>query len=310
MTQAPVTVILPTVRWTDACTEVATQLEPDDELLIVHDRETDPVADHDPVPDGVRFVAAGDPVGCSGKANAITTGMRAATTDRLVWTDDDFHHPPAWLATMRADYERHGPVTELPLFVGRDPLAVLLEPLYVLATVVGIYAGGYAWGGAVVFDRSDLDVTSFLTELAQTVSDDGLLGEYVDVTAVRRFRRVPIGGDPRHSLERHVRFTQIAFVHAPRATAVGTVGLAVLAGGCSVAPVLVALVTVGAIALFAWAGEPRWSGLVAVPAALAVLPLAAYALSRSEFRWAGRRYRWQSKFDVEVVDDPASTGSD
>lgn len=31
--------------------------------------------------------------------------MEAARHDRLVWTDDDFHHPPDWLATLSADYE-------------------------------------------------------------------------------------------------------------------------------------------------------------------------------------------------------------
>jgi hypothetical protein len=298
-----VTVLLPTVRWTDACDEVAAQLGSDDELLILHDHETDAVADHEPGPEGVRFVAAGSPVGCSGKANAIAAGVQSATTDRLVLTDDDFHHPPTWLATMQADYERHGPVTELPLFVGRDPLAVLLEPLYLVAVVAGLYAGRYPWGGAVIFDRSDLELAAFLTELTQTVSDDGLLGEHVETTAVRRFRRVPVGGRLHQSVERHVRFTQIAFAHNPVTTAVGTVGLFALGVGCLVAPLLAALVTGGAAALFIWADEPRWSAGLAVPVALLIMPLAVYALARSEFTWAGRRYRWRSKFNVQVVDD-------
>ena len=37
----PVSVLLPTTRWTDACTEVAAQLEDRDELLIIHDVEDD-----------------------------------------------------------------------------------------------------------------------------------------------------------------------------------------------------------------------------------------------------------------------------
>ena len=38
--------------------------------------------------------------------------MEAPCHDRLVWTDNDFHHPPDWLATLNADYEEYGPVSE------------------------------------------------------------------------------------------------------------------------------------------------------------------------------------------------------
>ena len=107
-------VLLPTTRWTDACTEVAAQLEDRDELLLIHDVEDDPVTGHQNTPEGVRLIAAGEPERCSGKANAIVTGMEAACHDRLVWTDDDFHHPPDWLATLSADYEKYGPVSEVP----------------------------------------------------------------------------------------------------------------------------------------------------------------------------------------------------
>ncbi|MFC7009404.1 glycosyltransferase [Halalkalicoccus salilacus] len=44
--------------------------------------------------------------------------MEAARHDRLVWTDDDVHHSPDWLATLSGDYEKHGPVSEVPYFVG------------------------------------------------------------------------------------------------------------------------------------------------------------------------------------------------
>ncbi|MEF8884606.1 MAG: glycosyltransferase [Haloarculaceae archaeon] len=115
---------------------------------MIHDSEDDPVAEQEEFPGGVRFVAAGEPEGCSGKANAIAAGMEAARHDRLVWTDDDFHHPPNWLATFNSDYETHGPVSEVPYFVGRDPLSMLLEPLYASATSLGIYLGNQIWGGA------------------------------------------------------------------------------------------------------------------------------------------------------------------
>ena len=88
---------------------------------MIHDEDGDPVAERTDVPEGVRLVAAGEPEGCSGNANAIVAGMEAARHDRLAWTDDDFHHPPDWLETLTADYERHGPVSEVPYFVGRDP---------------------------------------------------------------------------------------------------------------------------------------------------------------------------------------------
>ena len=89
----PVSVLLPTTRWTDACGELAAQLKDHDELLIIHDVEDDPVTDQQTTPEGVRLIAAGEPKHCSGKANAIAAGMEVARHDRLVWTDDDFHHP-------------------------------------------------------------------------------------------------------------------------------------------------------------------------------------------------------------------------
>ena len=66
-------VILPTTRWTDGCADVLASLSPDDELFVVADHPDDPVfAD---APDTAELVAAGDPVGCSGKANALAAGM-------------------------------------------------------------------------------------------------------------------------------------------------------------------------------------------------------------------------------------------
>ncbi|MFB6360519.1 MAG: glycosyltransferase family 2 protein, partial [Halobacteriales archaeon] len=137
--RAATSVLLPTTRWTDACAEIAVQLGGRDELLVIHDTEDDPVTDQEDHPDGVRLVAAGEPERCSGKANAIAAGLEAARHDRLVWTDDDFHHPPDWLATFNSDYETQGPVSEVPYFVGQDPLSTLLEPLYASAASLGIY---------------------------------------------------------------------------------------------------------------------------------------------------------------------------
>jgi len=332
-TPTPVSVILPTVRWTDACEEVVAQLRgPEafgrsvnpasdgqavgdgetasggdaagDELLVVCDRPDDPVADRrGELPPRVRLVVAGEPEGCSGKANAIAAGMAAAVHDRLVWTDDDFRHPPEWLATLDADYDRQGPTTEVPVFVGLDPLARLFEPAYVIGGTLVVSAGVVAWGGAVVFERDDLreGTAAFCRDLRQTVSDDGTLSEHLDVTAVDRTRTVPAGGSPRESVERFVRFLLIARYHAPRATACNVALAVATAALCLLAPVVgVALITATAGVAYARFGIRRATFLLAVPSALVAPPLIAYALARRTFVWAGRRYRWHSMFDVAV----------
>ncbi len=107
-TRTPTSVLLPTASWTDACDEVTAQLGPEDELLIVHDSEENPVADRKLLPGNVQLIPAGDPGGCSGKTNAIAAGMEAASHDRLVWTDDDFHHSPDWLDRLHEPYRRSG----------------------------------------------------------------------------------------------------------------------------------------------------------------------------------------------------------
>ncbi|WP_353634058.1 glycosyltransferase [Halobacterium sp. NMX12-1] len=301
----PTTVLLPTVEWTDACEEVASQLRPEDELLVVCDTEADPVAERaGDLPEQTALVFAGEPEACSGKANAIAAGMEAAAHDRIVWTDDDFHHPPDWLATLNADYERHGPVSELPFFVGRDPLSKLLEPVYALGGTLGVYATDQAWAGAVAFERDDLDADAFLADLRRTVSDDGLLAERLDVTPLRRARRVEVGGTLRRTLERHVRFTKIVATHDPGGHVVTALVTLALSLACLFAPLSAAVGLTGFVAgVYAAFGVRRWTALLAYPAALAAIPLGVYAHARRTFVWGGRRYRWRGKFDVEVVED-------
>ncbi|USZ68461.1 glycosyltransferase family 2 protein [Halorussus salilacus] len=301
----PTSVLLPAVSWTPVIEEVGDQLGPSDELLVVCDAETDPVTDRTgEFPERARLVVAGDPAGCSGKANAIAAGMEAADNDRIVWTDDDFEHPGDWLDRLHDDYDRHGPTTELPFFVGRDPLAVLLEPLYAIAGTAGVYGGGIAWAGAVVFERDDLpDEDAFVEDLRRTVSDDGLLTDRIDVTPVKRVRRVEVGGTLRESVERHVRFTKIARYHDPAGSAfnaaLGT--LATASGLLAPLPAAVVLTALLAV-LYAGFGLRRWTFLLAYPAVMLSVPLLAYGLLRPTFVWGGRRYRWTAKFDVEVVD--------
>ncbi|SFR50978.1 glycosyltransferase family 2 protein [Halogeometricum limi] len=299
----PTSVLLPTTRWTDACDEVAAQLGPDDELLVICDAETDPVATRTSLPDGVDVVVAGEPDGCSGKANAIATGMRTARHERVVWTDDDFSRPSDWLSTLHADYEQHGPVTEVPFFVGRDALSTLLEPLYALGGTLGVYANRKAWGGAVVFERSDLNEAAFLAELRRTVSDDGLLSEHLDVTPVRRTRLVPVGGSLRESVERHVRFTQIVYRHEPRDTAaLLALGSILTVLGVAFPLPMFLFATLLTFAVYRAFGVRRWTFLLGYPVMLLQVPLFAYGIARRTFVWGGRRYRWSAKFDVRVVE--------
>jgi hypothetical protein len=299
----PTSILLPTTRWIDACGELATQLGDSDELLVIHDGEDDPVTEQKDRPDGVRLVAAGEPAGCSGKANAIVTGMEAARHDRLVWTDDDFHHPPDWLATFSADYEDHGPVSEVPYFVGRDPLSVVLEPLYASGASLGIHLRNQIWGGAVMFERDDIDEAAFLDDLRRTVSDDGLLMEYLAVTTVGRTRTVPIGGTIRETIERQVRWTQIFRWHFPGALAgLYLVMLLVLAGSILTPLYTAAVLTVVHLAVNEILGVRRWTAVLAYPAMFVFVPLLPYTLARRTFVWSGRRYRWRGKFDVTVVE--------
>lgn len=301
MSEPPVSVLLPTVEWTPACSEVADQLEGEDELLVVCDSDADPVAQQESLPAGVEVVVAGEPEGCSGKANAIDAGLDAASHQRLVWTDDDFTHPPDWLSQLQADYEKHGPVSEVPVFVGQDLLSVFLEPTYVLGGTLGTYADDKCWGGGVIFERGDIEMDAFRSELSQTVSDDGLLSEYLDVTTLKRTRTVPAGGSLRETLERHTRFMQIVRFHEPVQIAVMGVLSVLVAIGALFAPLpAFAVLTLVDIGVYGYFGIDRWTALLAYPATVTAPVLVAYALARQTFVWGGRRYRWRSKFDVRV----------
>ena len=299
----PTSVLLPTNKPSPVIEELTTQLASSDELLVICDDETAPVTEQVTESQNARLVIAGNPKGCSGKANAVAAGMEAATNDRIVWTDDDFDHPPNWLADLHADYRQYGPVTELPFFIGRDPLATLLEPIYAIGGTLGTYQGNIAWGGAVMFERADVDTDSFLRDLRRSVSDDGILTEYLDVTPLRRTRIVPMGGSLRETAERHVRFTQIVRWHDPSGFAVMGAVASLSTVGALLYPlpalILLTLIQFGIYTAF---GVRRWTFLLAYPATLVQVPLFAYALARRTFVWGGRRYRWHSKFDVEIVE--------
>lgn len=300
----PITVVLPTIRQTPAIDEIADQLRADDELLVVCDTAADPISESAAsFPASTQLVMAGEPAGCSGKANAIAAGMETARHDRIVWTDDDFHHPPDWLDGLQADYERHGPTTEMPFFVGRDPLSTLLEPVYALGATAGLSLLRKPWAGAVIFDRSDIDAERFLDELRQTVSDDGLLSLHTDVTPVKRVRAVDVGGTISESLERHVRFLQIAWWFGPHSWLMLPLS-ALFFIGSLLAPVPAAIVSTLTVAsIYRYFGVRRSTALLAYPALLVQFPLVLHALARRQFVWAGRRYRWRSRFSVTIREE-------
>ena len=291
-------VLLPTTRWTDACGEVADQLREGDELLVIHD-DGDPVAGRTDTLEGVRLVAAGEPDRCSGKANAIAAGIEAACHDRLILTDDDFHHPPDWLATLTADYDRYGPVSEVPYFVGLDPLAVLFEPMLASTASLGIYLGNRIWGGAVVFERDDINERAYIEELRRTVSASHGVppGNDSPTDALRPRRRygqgvgrTPGSLDEDHSAglsrcDRRSRFRIGG--HARRGGAVPV--------PCGSGPDGVSSRRQRGV------GRPQVDSPADFPAVFLYVPLVPYRLARRTFIWGNRRYRWRSKFDVEIV---------
>lgn len=301
-TNPPTSVVLPTVEWQSSCEEILDQLGNGDELLITCDTRDDPIADRD-LPSSVELVIAGVPVGCSGKANAIAAGMEAASNDRIVWTDDDFTHPSDWLDTLHTDYNRYGPVSEIPFFIGRDYLSIFLEPTYAVGGSLTPLLEGQSWAGGLMFERSDVDIKQFLGELRHTVSDDGLLSEYIDFTVVQRVRRVEIGGTVRTTLERHTRFSQLVWHHNAKIMGGLLATATIVAIFCVLNPLLSAVLLTGIYgSIYAYLGVRRWTFLLAYPAALIQVPLFVYGLWRDTFVWGGRRYRWRSKFEVEVLD--------
>ncbi len=192
-------VILPTNRWTDAAESVIKDLRDSDELLIVCDSSTAPVADE--APNQATVVIAGEPTGCSGKAHALATGMEHATDDIIVWTDDDVHREAGWIETLTSKVQTHDAATEVPVYTGSG-LWQLFEPALIIAGTSGTASGRYVWGGGVAFDRTKLDETAFLRDLRRTVGDDSLLSEYVDDiwAETDHCRHLEVDGSPEPSI--------------------------------------------------------------------------------------------------------------
>lgn len=303
-----VSVLLPTVTWTDACGQMAAQLQDGDELLVICDTEDDPVAEYSP-PDGVEILSAGEPEGCSGKANAIACGMERATNERLVWTDADFDRDEDWLDRLVGAGETHGPATAVPFWYGNGAWS-LAEPWAMMFSTLLIYlgvgsTGNIGWGGGLTFTRTELNVTvdELVDELRRVLSDDGLLSQHVDEFYPVRSMVMPVkvSGDPKSTYHRTVRFNRLTYIHEGMA---GDLTIALLMAGAGVMfPFGVALAaTVLTGIVYAVLGLRRGTFLLSFIGVF-IVPLGILAgIFVSEFEWAGRRYRLNGEYDVAVID--------
>lgn len=301
-------VLLPTRRWTSACDEIMTQLTPDDELLLICDHSDDPIATDECASandTSVTVLIAGEPVGCSGKANAIATGLEHASHDRLIWTDDDFHHSDDWLATMKALGEQYGAVSGIPVFVSDEWPWLLLEPAAAIFGSLQFYTRNRPWGGSLTFEQDHLDIDQLITDLRRTLSDDLLLQDHLDnlVTTRAVVYQIPIAGTLYPVLNRMIRFANTIYYYAPKEIALLGVLTAAFVGLSLYVPWLGAILsTVSAAATYRFLGISRSTYFLAFPAFLIAPLVLIYSLAKREFTWSGRRYRWDGKFDVSICE--------
>lgn len=314
-------VLLPTTEWTPSCEQLLDQLGDGDELLVICDAPTDPVTERfADGPGGDRFdgyeadrlrddprvelVVAGDPEGCSGKANALAAGLERASQHRIVCTDDDLDRGDDWLATLKRLGDEHGAASAVPVFVSDEFPFVVLEPLFAVFGSGGTLAGDMPWGGGVTFDRRDIDEEAFLRDLRRTVSDDELLVRYLDdLTASRELiHEVRVDGGWHGTFHRVVRFFRTVYLLEPDGLVVPLVAsLLVVALSVVSLPLVVAGVTALTFAAYRYLGIDRRTWLLAFPAFVLIPALTALGVVEKEFEWGGRRYRWRSAFDVEVL---------
>lgn len=300
-TERPETsIILPTRSSSDVIEELEDQLQRGDELLLVCDTEEDPIAEKTFDSEQVKVVKAGEPEGCSGKANAIHEGMREAENNRVLWTDDDFTHPENWLDQMNKGCDRYGAASELPFFTGKNFLTIVSEPIYAF-TMLMAYLNNQAWGGSAIFDRDKFEEEKFLEELQQTVGDDVLLSEHLDSKTMMRTHHVRIDETPREALERIARFVKHVRYHEPVQTGLLTATSLLLATAAILYPIIsFTISTLFFLAVYLAMGRKRPTFLLGY-LSLIILPFfLLYGLTRRSFVWQGRRYRYNSKLDVEI----------
>lgn len=299
----PTSIILPTTSGTGTVDEILSQMSQEDELLVVCDSEEDEIAKSDVESrEGMKLVVAGEPEGCSGKANAIHAGMKAAGNGRVVWTDDDFRHPGNWLEQLHKYCDKYGAVSELPFFVGKNSLTAVNEPVYALVMFF-TYLENQVWGGSVMFERDRIDEEKFLEELQSTVSDDALLSEYLNSRTVRQTRRVEIDSTVRDALERMTRFVKIVRYHEPLKTVLLSSFSVVLALACLLYPIhSFAASTIFFLSVYLFLGERRPTFIFGYLSLILLPFVLLYSLVRKTFVWHGRRYQYMEKLDVDILD--------
>jgi hypothetical protein len=309
----PTSVLLPTVEWGPACEQLHAGLDDEDELPVLCDSPADPVVDRE-TPAGVDVIVAGEPVGCSGKANALACGMEAAVNDRFVRTDDDFDRDPEWLDRLRRSSQRHGPTTLLPDFVGggwwrlAKPALLLLLAVRTFGPECRDTGEAFPWGGCVAFHRDDLEtrVDALVSDLRRSLSDDLVLDAHL-----RGCRRDPdldatvrVDGSASAVYHRLVRYMRADHVHdglGPELLLWSVV--AAIAVLFPLPAAAVATATVGAA--LASVDQLRPDAADAYPAVLVLPAIIAAGMVVREFEWAGRRYRVRAADDVEVVERSA-----
>ncbi|WP_247001258.1 glycosyltransferase [Halosolutus gelatinilyticus] len=295
-------VILPTVRRTSAMDSIVAGLRDTDELFIVCDSEDDPI--WTAAPPEAEVIVAGDPVGCSGKAHALATGMERATSEIIVWSDDDVDRDDdgEWLERLVEHARRDGAATEVPVFVG-DGFWPLLEPVFVLTVTYDVLSGSHVWGGGVAFDRNVMDEEQFLRKLRSTVGDDYLLSEYLDDPWIDRghIRRVEVSGTLREIYHRVVRWIKPGYVYHPLAFTAGIGVFLALALGAVVFPLAgISITTLVGFWTYRAAKIRRPSVFLSYPSFILLPILLVLGAVAPTFRWGNREYRWQGKFDVTV----------
>jgi len=302
-----VSVVLPTREWTAACGELAAQVSPDDEFIVVADRPDDPVV-VEAAGTPADVVVAGEPERCSAKCNALAAGLERAGGDRLVCTDADFEHGDAWLDRVLARLADAPPdhaVSTVPVVLSEGGPMRALEGPAVLASAVTLATNATAWGGTMAFRRDAIDLDAYVRDLRRTVSDDALLTDRVAgvVSVPSLARAMPVSGGVREGLNRQVRWVRTGLYADPGALAAGAAMPVGVLAGLLVAPLVVAaLVTLAAGLAYAALGVRRWTFLLTAPAYPLGLVFLAWGLAREEFVWTGRRYRWAGLYDVEVLD--------
>jgi hypothetical protein len=228
--------------------------------------------------------------------------MKASENNRVVWTDDDYKHPDNWLEKMNQDCNHYGAVSELPFFTGKNFLTVVSEPIYAF-TMLMAYLNNQVWGGSVIFDRDGFDEEKFLKELQKTVGDDVLLSEHLESKTMMRTHHVEIDKTPRDSLERTARFVKHVRYHEPLQTGLLTATSFLLAAAAITYPIIsFAASTVFFLTVYLSMGRKRPTFLLGY-LALIILPFFLfYGLLRKTFVWQGRRYKYNSKLDVEILE--------